>query len=145
MTTGPIIRQIQELVARVYGVDRAALLSHTKTKNLALARGVAIYISRMTTDMSLPELGSVFDRDHTTVLSAVRRIAKQRIADSYLDATINGIMKELMRGDALTSVPVLLHVPAAEVKKLDRLVGRLGEDRQEVAQTLLSRAVRRFK
>lgn len=145
MTTGPIIRQIQELVARVYDVDRAALLSHQRTKNLAMARGVAIYISRMVTDMSLPELGAVFDRDHTTVLSAVRRITKRRISDSYLDATINGIMKELMQGDAVSSVPVLLHVPAAEIKKLDELIGRFGEDRQEVAQTLLSRTVKRFK
>ncbi|MDR0990101.1 MAG: chromosomal replication initiator protein DnaA [Propionibacteriaceae bacterium] len=45
-----------------------------RAANIALARQIAMYLSRDLTDLSLPKIGQEFDRDHTTVMHAYRKI-----------------------------------------------------------------------
>ncbi|HCH28597.1 MAG TPA: chromosomal replication initiator protein DnaA [Ruminococcaceae bacterium] len=61
-------------VARTYNVSESAMLSNRKTAPLVLARQVAMYIARETTDMSYKQIGESFGKDHTTVLYNVKKI-----------------------------------------------------------------------
>ncbi|MFC5385112.1 chromosomal replication initiator protein DnaA [Aquamicrobium segne] len=69
------IEDIQRIVARHYNVSRTELLSSRRTRTIVKPRQVAMYLSKVMTPRSLPEIGRRFGgRDHTTVLHAVRKI-----------------------------------------------------------------------
>ncbi len=69
------IEDIQRVVARQYNVSRSDLLSSRRTANVVRPRHVAMYLAKIMTLRSLPEIGRRFGgRDHTTVLHAVRKI-----------------------------------------------------------------------
>ncbi|MSO44319.1 MAG: chromosomal replication initiator protein DnaA [Thermoleophilia bacterium] len=69
---------IQEAVARHYGITLGDLVGDRRTKRVVLPRQVAMYLAREMTDASLPAIGRAFGgRDHTTVIYAVQKIAKQ--------------------------------------------------------------------
>jgi chromosomal replication initiator protein len=69
------IEEIQKLVATHFNVSRADILSSRRTANVVRPRQIAMYLSKMMTPRSLPEIGRRFGgRDHTTVLHAVRKI-----------------------------------------------------------------------
>jgi chromosomal replication initiator protein len=69
------IEDIQQVVARQYNVSHADLLSSRRTMNVVRPRHVAMYLAKVLTLRSLPEIGRRFGgRDHTTVLHAVRKI-----------------------------------------------------------------------
>ncbi len=62
-------------VADYYGLTKQQLISKTRTKNIATARHIAMYISRKYLDVSFDRIGKEFGgRDHTTVLSAYDKI-----------------------------------------------------------------------
>ena len=69
------IEDIQKLVAGHYNVSRADILSSRRTATVVRPRQIAMFLSKMLTLRSLPEIGRRFGgRDHTTVLHAVRKI-----------------------------------------------------------------------
>lgn len=75
---GGKIRAIQRAVADEYApVTLGDMLSPRRTAKVVEARHVAIYLAKKLTEHSLPEIGRRFgDRNHTTILHAVRRIDK---------------------------------------------------------------------
>src|SRR5690606_25236113 len=69
------IEEIQRIVSRHYNVSRSDLLSNRRTRTIVKPRQVAMYLAKVLTPRSLPEIGRRFGgRDHTTVLHAVRKI-----------------------------------------------------------------------
>ena len=69
------IEDIQRVVARHYNVSKADLLSSRRTRTIVRPRQIAMYLAKVLTPRSLPEIGRRFGgRDHTTVLHAVRKI-----------------------------------------------------------------------
>jgi chromosomal replication initiator protein len=69
------IEDIQKLVATHFNVSRADILSSRRTANVVRPRQIAMYLAKVLTLRSLPEIGRRFGgRDHTTVLHAVRKI-----------------------------------------------------------------------
>jgi len=71
----PRIEDIQRIVARHYNVSKTELLSNRRTRTIVKPRQIAMYLSKVMTPRSLPEIGRRFGgRDHTTVLHAVRKI-----------------------------------------------------------------------
>jgi chromosomal replication initiator protein len=69
------IEDIQRIVARHYNVSRADILSARRTATVVRPRQIAMYLAKVLTLRSLPEIGRRFGgRDHTTVLHAVRKI-----------------------------------------------------------------------
>jgi chromosomal replication initiator protein len=61
-------------VCKYYSIEENVLRGTLKKKNVAEARQVAMYLIRTLTNLSLPDIGKEFGRDHTTVLYAIRRI-----------------------------------------------------------------------
>jgi chromosomal replication initiator protein len=70
----PSIAAIQEAVAGVLEVPREELLSARRTPRVARARQLAMYLARDLTSLSLAQIAREFDRDHSTVLHAVRSV-----------------------------------------------------------------------
>ncbi|MEO8667325.1 MAG: chromosomal replication initiator protein DnaA [Bauldia sp.] len=69
------IEDIQRIVSRHYNVSKADLLSARRTRTIVRPRQIAMYLAKVLTPRSLPEIGRRFGgRDHTTVLHAVRKI-----------------------------------------------------------------------
>jgi chromosomal replication initiator protein len=90
------IEDIQRIVARQYNVSRADLLSSRRTANVVRPRQVAMYLAKVLTLRSLPEIGRRFGgRDHTTVLHAVRKIETLAGNDSALADEIETLKRLL--------------------------------------------------
>jgi chromosomal replication initiator protein len=79
------IEDIQKLVASHYSVSRADILSSRRTAAVVKPRQVAMFLAKILTLRSLPEIGRRFGgRDHTTVLHAVRKIEGLLQTDTIL-------------------------------------------------------------
>ncbi len=61
-------------VCKFYSVDEAVLRGTLKNKGTTEARQVAIYLIRKLTNLSLPDIGKEFGRDHSTILYAIRKV-----------------------------------------------------------------------
>lgn len=84
------IGAIQTKVAAYYGIDKSALLSEMRTRRLAQPRQVAMFLARET-GASFPLIGRCFNRDHTTVLHACRKV----LANPRLDADVAALRERL--------------------------------------------------
>ena len=69
-TPGLIISQ----VCKFYSVDESVLRGPLKNKGTSEARHVAIYLIRKLTNLSLPDIGKEFAKDHSTVLYNIRKV-----------------------------------------------------------------------
>ena len=61
-------------VCKFYNLEPSILRGQGRSKDISLARQIAMYQIRRMTNLSLKEIGREFSRDHTTVLSALNRI-----------------------------------------------------------------------
>ena len=61
-------------VCKFYSVDEIALRGSNKSKGIAEARQVAMYLVRKLTNLSLPDIGQEFARDHSTVHYAITKV-----------------------------------------------------------------------
>ncbi len=92
------IEEIQRKVAESYNVRLADLLSPRRSQAVARPRQVAMYLSKLLTSKSLPEIGRKFGgRDHTTVMHAVKRIEELREVDAELDEEVE-VLRRLLEG-----------------------------------------------
>lgn len=90
------IDEIQRRVADHYHLKLTDLMSPRRAREVARPRQVAMYLSKMLTPRSLPEIGRRFGgRDHTTVMHAVKRIEALRATDHELDRDIAQLRRTL--------------------------------------------------
>jgi len=90
------IEDIQRIVARQFNVSKNDLLSNRRTRVIVRPRQIAMYLAKVMTPRSLPEIGRRFGgRDHTTVLHAVRKIEALTSEDQKLAHEIE-LLKRLI-------------------------------------------------
>ncbi len=90
------IEDIQKLVASHYSISRPDILSSRRTATVVRPRQIAMYLSKVLTLRSLPEIGRRFGgRDHTTVLHAVRKIETLAKSDGVLSEEIE-LLKRML-------------------------------------------------
>lgn len=95
------VREIQMLVCERYGLTLTELLADRRFRPLVRTRQVAMYLCKMLTGRSLPEIASRFGgMDHTTVLHAARKVAAlidptDREFDPGIAATVTALRAEL--------------------------------------------------
>jgi chromosomal replication initiator protein len=90
------VEDIQRAVCSHFRLSNAELLSKDRHKSVAFARQVAMYLCRQRLKCSFPELGRAFgNRDHTTVMSAVRRVEALRAKDPQVNAHLEAIEQRL--------------------------------------------------
>jgi len=75
------LAQIAAHVSVFARVDILDMLSQRRMNTIVVPRQMAMALSREFTDQSLPKIGRYFERDHTTVIYAVRRIAEREAAE----------------------------------------------------------------
>jgi chromosomal replication initiator protein len=90
------VEDIKRAVCSHFSFSNAELLSKDRHKSVAFARQVAMYLCRQRLKCSFPELGRAFgNRDHTTVMSACRRVESLRRQDPQVDAHLQAIEHKL--------------------------------------------------
>ena len=90
------IEEIQAKVAAHFNVRITEMTSARRARAVARPRQVAMYLSKQLTSRSLPEIGRRFgDRDHTTVLHAVRKVEQLRAADRGFSADVDLLRRML--------------------------------------------------
>ncbi len=87
--------QIQREVARYYKIAVDELRGERRVKHVAHARQVAMYLCRTLTQASLPEIGKKFNKDHSTVLTSVRKIEHAKEADDQLRLELGELGQKL--------------------------------------------------
>ncbi|MDX6584087.1 MAG: chromosomal replication initiator protein [Solirubrobacterales bacterium] len=91
----PTLSAIQDAVCAVTGVTREELLSSRRTPRVAHARQLAMYLARELTPLTLAEIARSFDRDHTTVLHAIRTVADRVEPGSETAVAIHSVHSTL--------------------------------------------------
>ncbi len=90
--------QIQKIVAAYYGLKLSELKSAKRHKALVLARQIAMYLTRILTSHSYPDIGQQFGgKDHSTIIHAIKKIEKLIITDHQLRSTIENLKNSLIK------------------------------------------------
>ena len=70
----PTPDDIIDETAKYYGISPKDLRGKSRTREVAQARHIAMYLIRQLTNLSLQDVGRIFDRDHTTVLNSLSNV-----------------------------------------------------------------------
>ena len=88
---------IQTIVCRFFKISKNEMLSSRRSRYLVRPRQVAIYLSKILTSKSLPEIGREFsNRDHTTIIHSVKTIEKLKVENSEINNGINYLKNQIM-------------------------------------------------
>ena len=91
------IESIQNMVAAHFNLDIQEMLSARRSRSLARPRQIAMYLAKQYTTCSLPEIGRKFsNRDHTTVIHAVKKIEELIKNNNEIKQNIGEIKKKLL-------------------------------------------------
>ncbi len=97
----PSARTIQHAVCDYYGVTLQDLLSPRRHTEIVRPRQVAVWLCRTMTALSMPKIGQLFgDRDHTTILAAIRKVTELLLRDEDLRLDIEALTGQLRDGTA---------------------------------------------
>lgn len=92
------IEDILRIVSRHYAVTRADIVSQRRHRSVVWPRQIGMYLAKQLTSRSLPEIGRRFgDRDHTTVLHAIRKIDRELTANTRLRDELETLKSQLSR------------------------------------------------
>jgi chromosomal replication initiator protein len=90
------IDEIQRAVCDYYRVERGEMSSKRRARAVARPRQVAMYLAKVMTPRSYPEIGRKFGgRDHSTVIHAVRLVEQLRAQDSEMDNDVRMLLRQL--------------------------------------------------
>ena len=91
------IDSIQTVVCKFFKISKNEMLSPRRSRYLVRPRQTAIYLSKILTSKSLPEIGRAFsNRDHTTVIHSVKTIDKLRKEDNELNINIDSLKNKIL-------------------------------------------------
>ena len=91
------IDTIQTIVCKFFKISKNEMLSPRRSRYLVRPRQTAIYLAKMLTSKSLPEIGRAFsNRDHTTVIHSVKTIEKLRKEDNELNINIDSLKNKIL-------------------------------------------------
>lgn len=89
------VDKIFNLVEKKYGVKKYDLEGKSRVKDIANARHIAIYLIRNITEMSLPNIGKLFNRDHATVIASIDNVENRMAKFPQFETEINELIKEI--------------------------------------------------
>ena len=88
---------IQTLVCKYFKISKNEMLSSRRSRYLVRPRQIAIYLTKILTSKSLPEIGREFsNRDHTTIIHSVKTIEKIKEKDSSMVDNINKLKNQIL-------------------------------------------------
>jgi chromosomal replication initiator protein len=87
------IEQIQKYVADFYQLKLAELKSRNNSKSVAMPRQVAMYLAKMLTHASLPEIGRSFGgKHHSTVIHSIKKVEDMRRKNEDFNSQVEGFL-----------------------------------------------------
>lgn len=90
-----LVAHIQATVAAYYGIDIRRMTSNHRDRTFCRPRQIAMYLAVEMTPKSYPEVGRRFNRDHTTVIHAVRSVQKRMAEDAEVAEDIRILRERL--------------------------------------------------
>ncbi len=88
---------IQTLVCKFFKISKNEMLSSRRSRYLVRPRQTAIYLTKILTSKSLPEIGREFsNRDHTTIIHSVKTIEKLKDKDPEMVENINKLKNQIL-------------------------------------------------
>ena len=91
------VDKIQNVVSNYFNISLSEMLSERRSRPLARPRQIAMYLAKKMTSRSLPEIGRRFaNRDHTTVIHAVKTITRLSEQDDEMKKNISQIKSLLL-------------------------------------------------
>ena len=88
---------IQTIVCKFFKISKNEMLSARRSRYLVRPRQTAIYLAKILTTKSLPEIGRTFsNRDHTTVIHSVKTIERLRKEDNELNINIDSLKNKIL-------------------------------------------------
>ena len=88
---------IQTLVCKYFKISKNEMLSSRRSRYLVRPRQIAIYLTKILTSKSLPEIGREFsNRDHTTIIHSVKTIEKLKENDASMVDNINKLKNQIL-------------------------------------------------
>ena len=88
---------IQSTVCKFFKISKNEMLSARRSRYLVRPRQTAIYLTKILTSKSLPEIGREFsNRDHTTIIHSVKTIEKLKEKDSEMTNNINNLKNQIL-------------------------------------------------
>jgi chromosomal replication initiator protein len=88
---------IQTLVCKFFKISKNEMLSSRRSRYLVRPRQTAIYLTKILTSKSLPEIGREFsNRDHTTIIHSVKTIEKLKEKDPMMVENINKLKNQIV-------------------------------------------------
>ena len=88
---------IQTIVCKFFKISKNEMLSARRSRYLVRPRQTAIYLAKVLTSKSLPEIGRSFsNRDHTTVIHSVKTIEKLKNEDKELSLNIDSLKNKIL-------------------------------------------------
>ena len=88
---------IQTLVCKFFKISKNEMLSSRRSRYLVRPRQTAIYLTKILTSKSLPEIGREFsNRDHTTIIHSVKTIEKLKEQDPEMVENINKLKNQIL-------------------------------------------------
>tara|TARA_B100000029_G_scaffold469897_1_gene508221 strand:+ start:124 stop:1560 length:1437 start_codon:yes stop_codon:yes gene_type:complete len=88
---------IQSIVCKFFKISKNEMLSSRRSRYLVRPRQTAIYLTKILTSKSLPEIGREFsNRDHTTIIHSVKTIEKLSAQDSELQKNIENLKNQIL-------------------------------------------------
>jgi len=88
---------IQSKVCKFFKISKNEMLSSRRSRYLVRPRQIAIYLTKILTSKSLPEIGREFsNRDHTTIIHSVKTIEKLKENDQEMTNNINNLKNQIL-------------------------------------------------
>ena len=88
---------IQTIVCKFFKISKNEMLSSRRSRYLVRPRQTAIYLTKILTSKSLPEIGREFsNRDHTTIIHSVKTIEKLKERDPSIVENINKLKNQIL-------------------------------------------------
>ena len=88
------IEKIYTAVQKKYGIRKEDILGQKRNKEIAEARHICVYLIREITEISYPQIGKIFGRDHATVISSYDKVSK-KLNDPMFNVEIKSIISEV--------------------------------------------------
>ena len=89
------VEKVFNAVQNKYNVSKSELLGKKRTKEIAFARHVAVYLIREITDISFPSIAKVFEKDYATIHFSYEKIEQKYGTDSLFKIEIDDLIKDI--------------------------------------------------
>lgn len=84
-------------VEKYYNLPKGSLVTKKRSADIAYPRHIAMYLAREVLDASYPQIGSEFNRDHATVMTAVKKIRKNLSGDAELAEKLQELVNNIRK------------------------------------------------